>query len=235
MPASDGLLAPLRAAPQAAAVGALSRGTAALALAVLYLPALVATARRRARGLGPRWQVLPVVTGQDEAVGEAQVQMLHVLGAVAGPCGPSSWLDAVGPLRDVVRGRRAWLGRRPLGAAQWASLSEEWRALLAKVPVGVFHAAAWHLEAPAAHRGEWSADETELAADLYLAAQPDPGARRQCLWAALPRTQPAAPSGPTAVAPPPVWRSEAAPRRSAPASGATATASEAKPVMSSLP
>jgi N-acetylglucosaminyldiphosphoundecaprenol N-acetyl-beta-D-mannosaminyltransferase len=209
MPASDGLLAPLRATRPAQHIGALARGLAMLALAVLWLPGRLDAAGRRARGQAPRWQRVQVVTGLDEAQSEALLQPLHVLVTAPGPCGPASWLDAVGPLRDVAAGRRAWLGRRPMDAQRWGAVSDEWQALLARLPVGVFHAATWRGNAATPDAAQPAGDtfeEAELAADVFLAVQSDAASRHQCLWAALPGLRTRSPARPVSVTPPPVWR-----------------------------
>ena len=51
------------------------------------------------------------------------------------------------PLLGVLQGRRAWFGVRPRNPGDWYALNRDWQRLLAKQPIGFFHARAWADEA----------------------------------------------------------------------------------------
>jgi hypothetical protein len=163
LPPGDALLLDLKAGAGRGHAG-LPRLLAGLAW-LFVAPAIAARAAlRRCLGRAPDWRVVPAVTGRDESSGELRVSRLRCASATTEADGANVWVLLAG-LRDVAAGRRSWFGARPRGQSQWYALRPEWQRILARTPVGLFHAPAW-TDGPAQH------EEACAAADIFLAVQP---------------------------------------------------------------
>lgn len=168
LPASDAVMVDMRPEPvrQPSWPG---RGMAVIALALLAPLWMVDAAVRRwgpksdDAARGPRWRKVDTASGRPFAGG-----LLHTVPLRWPQPAPRVLRSAVamcGPLMDVIDGRRCWFGVRPRSPSAWGALPPEWQTLLAKAPIGCWHAPAWRADAA-------TRPEAEAAADAFYAVRP---------------------------------------------------------------
>jgi NDP-sugar pyrophosphorylase family protein len=154
--------------------GLISRGMAA-ALLVAFAPvAAVDWIVRKAYRLPPRWQTQPVVHGYLARNAGLRVHLLNVADPQQGLTGQC--LAQYGLLLDIAHGKRHWFGVRTRTMGQWQQLSTDWQSVLARAPVGLIHASAWH------EPGQLASTEAQAAADVFFAVSPNWKTRlRMCM------------------------------------------------------
>lgn len=145
-------------------VGWVSR-TLALAALALFAP-LVAMdgVVRSSRKLPPRWNTQPVVHGYLSQNNGLRIHLLNEpapQSSFAGQC-----LAQYGRLIDIAQGKRHWFGVRARTLGQWQRLSNDWQGLLARAPIGLINASAWH------EPGQPPCAEAQAAADVFFAVSP---------------------------------------------------------------
>jgi len=144
--------------------GWLSRGLACAGLALLAPIAGFDWLTRKAMGLPQRWNTQPVVHGHLAHNAGLRVLLLNEPAPqsdLAGTC-----FAQYGRLIDIAQGKRHWFGVRARTMSQWQHLSPDWQNLLARTPIGLIHASAWH------EAGQRPTSEAQAAADVFYAVSP---------------------------------------------------------------
>jgi hypothetical protein len=123
------------------ASGSIGRLLAALILIIAGPMLLLHGLLRRSQGRTPDWVRRSVIRGGDRHGGALDTVLLRLPPPEASPA-VRRWSRLAG-LMDVATGRRAWFGVHPRSASQWYAIRPEWQQLLARQPIGLFHAPAW--------------------------------------------------------------------------------------------
>ncbi|MDH4390583.1 MAG: hypothetical protein QE285_04045 [Aquabacterium sp.] len=163
LPVADAVLTPLTR-PEGVIKPLVTFGGRLLAGVVLAagLPALLALQlASRLKGSPSPWLRIDAVRGWN-ADGSLHLMPVRMNRRDSGRT--HTLLSSFGAVLDVLQGRRAWFGVRPRQPGDWYALNRDWQRLLARQPIGFFHARAWHDD------GLPSSVEAQAVADAFFAA-----------------------------------------------------------------
>jgi N-acetylglucosaminyldiphosphoundecaprenol N-acetyl-beta-D-mannosaminyltransferase len=152
-----------------------SQTLAALMVLLLGLPALFLMVFRGALSLPALWSTSPVVVGRCARTKRLQIETVRTPSTEMN--GTAKWLGLLGPVIDVMEGKREWIGVRPRSENEWHAIRRDWQNILLGKPIGVMFAKSFETLP-----GDFASCRD--IADVYLASQ-TPSFKWLRLWGNL--------------------------------------------------
>jgi Glycosyl transferase WecG/TagA/CpsF family len=115
-----------------------SQTLAAVLVLLLGLPVLFLMVFRGALNLPALWSSAPVVVGRCARTKRLQLETVRT--PFPEMYGTAKWLGLLGPVIDVMEGKREWIGVRPRSENEWHAIRRDWQNILLGKPIGVLFA-----------------------------------------------------------------------------------------------